>query len=55
MARMLRSHTRNHMDFGCCDHCARKKKPQNKPGPRERHLLRQREKVEARREIDSQR
>ena len=31
-------------DFGCCDHCARKKALVHKPGPRERHVMRQREK-----------
>lgn len=44
MARMLRNHPRNMQDFGCCDMCARKKAKQLKPGPRERHLARQREK-----------
>jgi hypothetical protein len=50
MARMLRNHPRNYGDFGCCDMCARKKKLIHKPGPRERHLARQREKRQWRRE-----
>lgn len=44
MAKMLRDHSRNYQDFGCCDMCARKKATILKPGPRERHLARQREK-----------
>lgn len=46
MAKMLRNSraARNMQDFGCCDHCARKKALVLKPGPRERHLMRQREK-----------
>lgn len=55
MADMLRKHTRNHGDFGCCDHCSRNVKVlSNKPGPRERHLARQREKVATRKEIADQ-
>jgi hypothetical protein len=51
MAKMLRnSRHRNWGDFGCCDHCARKKANQLKPGPRERHLMRQREKRQWRKE-----
>lgn len=46
MAKMLRNSrtARNMQDFGCCDMCARKKANHLKPGPRERHLMRQREK-----------
>ena len=44
MATMLRKSPGNYQDFGCCDMCARKKAKQLKPGPRERHLMRQREK-----------
>lgn len=46
MATMLRPSrgNRNMQDFGCCDMCARKKALHLKPGPRERHLMRQREK-----------
>lgn len=55
MAKMLRNSTHNHSDFGCCDHCARKSKPERKPGPRERRLMRAREKVRVDKEITSQR
>lgn len=44
MAKMLRDNPKNWGDFGCCDHCARRKALVLKPGPRERHLFRQREK-----------
>lgn len=50
MANMLRKSPTNHGDFGCCDHCARRKPPRSKPGPRERHLMRQREKRQWRKE-----
>lgn len=44
MAKMLRNSKLNTANFGCCDMCARKKAKQLKPGPRERHVTRQREK-----------
>jgi len=50
MAKMLRVGATNYGDFGCCDHCARKKALHLKPGPRERHLMRQREKRQWRKE-----
>jgi hypothetical protein len=50
MAKMLRDHPRNYGDFGCCDHCARKKALHLKPGPRERHVARAREKRQWKRE-----
>lgn len=48
MAKMLRKKT-GHV-FGCCDSCARGKPLHMKPGPRERHLARQREKRQWRKE-----
>lgn len=53
MAKMLRNSIRNHGDFGCCDMCARKKALNLKPGPRERHLFRQREKRQWKREAET--
>lgn len=52
MAKMLRNSRQDSCsgDFGCCDHCARKKANQLKPGPRERHVMRQREKRQWRKE-----
>lgn len=52
MAKMLRnSRVQNCAgDFGCCDHCARHKPAILKPGPRERHVMRQREKRQWKRE-----
>lgn len=44
MPNMLRKRA-SHV-FGCCDHCARHKKPEQKPGPRERRLARAIEKRE---------
>jgi hypothetical protein len=48
MADMLRKRASH--AFGCCDHCARKKKAGNKPDKRERHLARAIEKREWRNE-----
>lgn len=42
MSNMLRKGSASHA-FGCCDHCARKKRRGNKPGQRERRLARARE------------
>ena len=52
VAKMLRNSRQDNCsgDFGCCDMCARKKANHLKPGPRERHLMRQREKRQWRRE-----
>lgn len=47
---MLRHSPLNVGGFGCCDHCARKKMNHLKPGPRERHVTRQREKRQWKRE-----
>lgn len=38
MANMLRKKASH--AFGCCDHCARKKKAGNKPDQRERRMAR---------------
>lgn len=48
MANMLRKSTGH--NFGCCDSCARGKPLHLKPGPRERHQARAREKRQWRRE-----
>ncbi len=48
MANMLRKRTSH--TYGCCDHCARHKALQAKPGPRERHQARAIEKREWNRE-----
>lgn len=53
MADMLRKRASH--AFGCCDHCARKKKHDNKPDKRERRLARAIEKREVRREVASER
>ena len=52
MAKMLRNSRQDSCagDFGCCDHCARKVAKQLRPGPRERHVMRQREKRRWRKE-----
>lgn len=54
MSNMLRNHHRNGGDFGCCDHCARGAALHMKPGPRERHQARQREKREWKRDMRSE-
>lgn len=48
MAKMLRKGTSH--NYGCCDSCARGKPLHLKPGPRERHQARAREKRQWRRE-----
>lgn len=52
MAKMLRNSRLDNCSgaFGCCDHCARHKALILKPGPRERHVMRQREKRQWRKE-----
>ncbi len=51
MARMLRTGASH--EFGCCDFCARKKKPGNKPDQRERRVARAREKRQWRKDPES--
>ncbi len=49
MSNMLRKGASQ--EFGCCDFCARRKPPSQKPGPRERRLARAREKVDWKKDV----
>lgn len=51
MADMLRKQSTKY--YGCCDRCARKAATPMKPGPRERHQARAREKRQWRRDQDA--
>lgn len=52
MAKMLRTQSTKY--YGCCDHCARGQALHLKPGPRERHQARAREKAQWKRETKDQ-